>query len=54
VSRKEVRIRVMWIAEKMALLPQSTGCETTQVDHAQPFYWKGKNEFIQKTVQNCV
>jgi hypothetical protein len=36
VHRKEVRIRVMWIAEKMALQPQSTGCETAQVDHAQP------------------
>jgi hypothetical protein len=27
----------MWIAEKMALQPQSTGCEMAQVDHAQPF-----------------
>jgi hypothetical protein len=36
VSRKEVGIRVMWIAEKIALQPQSIGCETAQVDHAQP------------------
>jgi hypothetical protein len=25
----------MWIAEKMALQPQSTGCETAQFDHDQ-------------------
>jgi hypothetical protein len=25
----------MWISEKTALQPQSTGCETAQVDHAQ-------------------
>jgi hypothetical protein len=26
----------MWIAEKMALQPQIIGCETAQIDHAQP------------------
>jgi hypothetical protein len=35
MNRKEVRVRDMWIAEKMALQHQSTGYETAQVDHAQ-------------------
>jgi hypothetical protein len=36
VNRKEVRGTLMWIAEKMALEPQSTGGETAHVDHTQP------------------
>jgi hypothetical protein len=36
LNRLRKASRVMWIPKKMALQPQSIGCENAQVDHAQP------------------